>query len=46
MVRHGLGDTVPRHQELDDEPPAPACPWPVDLDQWLAGSLDRLTALL
>ena len=27
-------------------PPAPACPSPADLDKWLAGSLDRLTALL
>jgi len=27
-------------------PPAPSCPSPVDLDEWLAGSLDRLTALL
>ena len=27
-------------------PPAPVCPLPVDLDKWLAGSLDSLTALL
>ena len=27
-------------------PPAPPCPSPTDLDKWLAGSLDRLTALL
>jgi len=27
-------------------PPAPQCPLPTDLDNWLAGSLDRLTALL
>ena len=27
-------------------PPAPTCPSPEDLDKWLAGSLDRLTALL
>jgi len=27
-------------------PPAPACISPADLDKWLAGSLDRLTALL
>ena len=27
-------------------PPAPTCPSPTDLDIWLAGSLDRLTALL
>ena len=27
-------------------PPAPVCPSPADLDKWLAGSLDRLTALL
>jgi len=27
-------------------PPAPPCPSPADLDDWLAGSLDRLTALL
>jgi len=27
-------------------PPAPPCPTPADLDKWLAGSLDRLTALL
>ena len=27
-------------------PPAPPCPSPMDLDKWLAGSLDRLTALL
>ena len=27
-------------------PPAPPCPSLIDLDKWLAGSLDRLTALL
>jgi len=27
-------------------PPAPDCPSPADLDKWLAGSLDRLTALI
>ena len=27
-------------------PPAPPCPSPTDLDKWLAGSLDQLTALL
>ena len=27
-------------------PPTPACPSPADLDKWMAGSLDRLTALL
>ena len=27
-------------------PPAPVCPSPADPDKWLAGSLDRLTALL
>ena len=27
-------------------PAAPPCPWATDLDKWLAGLLDRLTALL
>jgi len=27
-------------------PPAPTCPSPADLDKWLTGSLNRLTALL